>query len=84
MKCIIKTQSARRPVSVLLAAITQLPNEPVNLTHHSDKAIQYCCEQYIFKLNAFKINISMTENGNPLENMIAERVNGILKNRMAL
>jgi putative transposase len=34
---------------------------------------------YVNILNSKGIRISMTENGDPLENAIAERVNGILK-----
>lgn len=49
------------------------------LIHHSDRGIQYCCKEYTDLLNKHSIAISMTENGDPLENPIAERVNGILK-----
>ena len=49
------------------------------LIHHSDRGIQYCSKEYIKVLQENKIKISMTENGDPLENAIAERVNGILK-----
>lgn len=50
-----------------------------NLTHHSDRGIQYCCHAYIDRLRKDNIRISMTENGDPYENAMAERVNGILK-----
>jgi len=49
------------------------------LIHHSDRGIQYCCYDYVNYLKGSKIGISMTENGDPYENAIAERVNGILK-----
>lgn len=49
------------------------------LIHHSDRGIQYCSRQYVDLLNESDILISMTQNGNPYENAIAERVNGILK-----
>jgi transposase InsO family protein len=49
------------------------------LIHHSDRGIQYCCNDYVNYLNGCAINISMTENGDPYENAIAERINGILK-----
>ncbi len=39
-----------------------------------------CSKEYIELLEANHIQISMTEKGDPLENAIAERVNGILKN----
>lgn len=49
------------------------------LTHHSDRGIQYCSDDYIQKLQDNGVSISMTENSDPYENAIAERVNGILK-----
>ena len=50
-----------------------------SLIHHSDRGVQYCCDLYVKLLQENKIGISMTENGDPLENAIAERINGILK-----
>lgn len=50
------------------------------LIHHSDRGIQYCCHSYVNRLIKNGIQISMTESGDPLDNAIAERVNGILKN----
>jgi transposase InsO family protein len=50
-----------------------------NLTHHSDRGIQYCSDDYIEMLTENNLKISMTENSDPYENAIAERVNGILK-----
>lgn len=52
---------------------------PNNIIHHSDRGIQYCSQEYVTLLANNHILISMTENGDPLENPIAERVNGIIK-----
>ena len=49
------------------------------LIHHSDRGAQYCCGEYVNALKSCEINISMTQSGNPRDNAIAERVNGILK-----
>ncbi|QNE42407.1 DDE-type integrase/transposase/recombinase (plasmid) [Hymenobacter sp. NBH84] len=49
------------------------------LIHHSDRGSQYCSFHYVQKLRQAGINISMTENGDPYENAIAELVNDILK-----
>lgn len=54
------------------------------LIHHSDRGIQYCCYDYVNYLEGSNIAISMTENGDPYENAIAERVNGILKDEYEL
>ena len=60
-------------------ALAQVPKGVTGIIHHSDRGVQYCCDEYVKKLTANKIEISMTENGDPRENAVAERVNGILK-----
>lgn len=50
-----------------------------NLIHHSDRGVQYCSGNYVALLQKNGIEISMTENGDPLENAVAERINGIIK-----
>jgi len=54
------------------------------LIHHSDRGLQYCSKLYVDLLHKSGIQISMTENGDPYENAIAERVNGILKDEFGL
>ena len=54
------------------------------LIHHSDRGVQYCCDDYVKMLEHCSISISMTEKGDPYENAIAERVNGILKGEFFL
>jgi transposase InsO family protein len=49
------------------------------LIHHSDRGTQYCCGDYVKMITDLGIGLSMTEKGDPYENAIAERVNGILK-----
>ena len=70
--------SSGNALKALMQALSTLP-EGVNLIHHSDRGIQYCSTAYIKALEKRDILISMTENGDPLENAIAERINGILK-----
>lgn len=61
-------------------ALSDLPRERCGqLIHHSDRGIQYCSSEYVSLLQDNGIRISMTENSEPTENAIAERVNGILK-----
>lgn len=52
--------------------------------HHSDRGIQYCSNGYTELLTSKKIQISMSAKGNPYENAVAERVNGILKEEFLL
>jgi len=54
------------------------------LIHHSDRGLQYCSKLYVNYLLKNGIQISMTENGDPYENAVAERVNGILKDEFGL
>ena len=54
------------------------------LIHHSDRGIQYCSNVYTKLLTKKRIKISMSEKGNPYENAVAERVNGILKEEFML
>jgi len=49
------------------------------LIHHSDRGVQYCSSGYVNILKNNRIRISMTQSGDPLENAIAGRVNGIIK-----
>jgi len=60
-----------------MALTTRLTDQP--LVHHSDRGIQYCSVAYTQLLKKKGIAISMTQSGNPRDNAIAERVNGILK-----
>ena len=55
-----------------------------HIIHHSDRGSQYCSHQYVHLLLDNKIAISMTENGDPYENALAERMNGILKTEFNL
>jgi len=66
-------------IKALQMAQSQLPAEVKSLIHHSDRGVQYCSGKYVKLLNKHGVSISMTENGDPLENAVAERVNGILK-----
>lgn len=54
------------------------------LMHHSDRGVQYCSSKYTKELKNSKIAISMTENGDPLENALAERMNRIFKDNFGL
>lgn len=67
-------------IKALQMALSALGAERhLNLIHHSDRGLQYCSAAYVKLLIDSSIQISMTESGDPLENPVAERVNGILK-----
>jgi transposase InsO family protein len=79
--CLYKTLSAQGPVQALKQAQKNNPARK-GLIHHSDRGVQYCCHEYVGILQKSQTKISMTQNGDPLENPIAERVNGILKTEL--
>jgi transposase InsO family protein len=54
------------------------------LIHHSDRGSQYCSKDYVDLLGSEQIAISMTQSGDPYENALAERMNGILKGEFDL
>lgn len=75
-----ETLEAQGSLQALQMALSALGTEShLPLIHHSDRGVQYCSGKYVKLLQDNNVQISMTENGDPLENAIAERVNGILK-----
>ena len=60
-------------------AVKQRKDKDLSLIHHSDRGLQYCANEYQKLLNKSKIKCSMTQNSDPYENAVAERINGILK-----
>ncbi len=54
--------------------------DQVNLIHHSDRGVQYASFEYIARLHAQ--GIRMTQSGNPKDNAVSERVNGIIKHEL--
>lgn len=73
------TMQALESVAALKIAIKTLNADITKLVHHSDRGSQYCSSAYVKILKKAGIKISMTEQGDPLENAIAERINGIIK-----
>jgi transposase InsO family protein len=77
---VAETLEAIESINALQMALSALGAEShLNLIHHSDRGIQYCSHAYVKLLQDYNIEISMTENGDPRENAVAERVNGIIK-----
>lgn len=76
---VAETLEAVHTTKALQMALSNLKESLECLIHHSDRGIQYCSFDYVNALKQNNIQISMTENGDPLENPVAERVNGILK-----
>lgn len=73
--------SSCKALEMALQAAGRVPH---GLIHHSDRGVQYCSAEYVKLLQDNGIRISMTEKGDPLENAVAERMNGIIKNEYIL
>ena len=68
------------PLRALYLALWQVDDaELAGLIHHSDRGCQYCSAQYVDTLAERRMLVSVTQDGSPYDNAVAERVNGILK-----
>ena len=76
--------SASGAIAAMKLALKSRKYPKTALIHHSDRGLQYCCDQYQHLLNHHKITCSMTESYDPYQNAVAERVNGILKHEFIL
>jgi len=76
----LEAEGALRSLSM---AIKNLKNSS-GVIHHSDRGIQYCCNEYVKSLKQGGFLISMTEENHCYENSKAERLNGILKSEYGL
>ena len=51
---------------------------------HSERAIQYCFDAYVFILKQHIIRNCISQTESPYDNAVAERINGILKDEWSL
>lgn len=70
-------------VRALERALGTLPPEARPM-HHSDRGSQYCCHEYVSRLQGRGLPVSMTQSNHCAENALAERMNGILKQEYGL
>ena len=79
-----KNMTAKFCCQALNDALARRSYPDRKLIHHSDRGSQYCSKEYTSILKQEHITISMTENGDPLENPLAERMNRTFKDVFAL
>ena len=77
--CVYEDLSVKGSITALQQALKQRTDKSLPLIHHSDRGVQYCCHAYVKMLQKNKVQISMTQSGDPLENAVAERVNRTIK-----
>jgi putative transposase len=72
----LTTESSLKALNM---AVKGRKDKVLSLIHHSDRGLQYCADDYQNTLSKNNMQCSMTNNGDPYENAVAERINGILK-----
>lgn len=77
--CVYEDLSVKGSIIALQQALKQRKDKTLPLIHHSDRGVQYCCHAYVKLLQKNKVQISMTQSGDPLENAVAERINRTIK-----
>ena len=83
--CVGETLESKFAIEALNMALGRLSDIPASdLIHHSDRGVQYASYDYTNLLKKHHIKISMTECGDPKDNAVAERVNGIIKNELLM
>lgn len=76
--------SAEGAVRALKMACRSRMYKHLPLIHHSDRGIQYCCDEYQRQLKEYGIMVSMTECYDPYANAVAERINATIKHEFLL
>lgn len=76
--------SAEGAIRALKQGLKNRSHKANPLIHHSDRGLQYCCDDYQKILTGKNVKCSMTESYDPYANAVAERVNGILKQEFML
>jgi putative transposase len=54
------------------------------IVHHSDRGLQYCSKEYVSLAQSAQMKMSMTEQSDPYENALAERMNRTIKEEFCL
>jgi|WetSurMetagenome_2_1015567.scaffolds.fasta_scaffold140988_1 putative transposase len=80
----LETVNAMNALKMAIDGAVNRNESLTGLIHHSDQGFQYCSPAYTDLLKGKCIAISMSDRGQPLQNAIAERVNGIIKHEYLL
>lgn len=71
-------------IKALDMALKQRGNPCLPTIHHSDRGVQYCSKEYVSLTAKNNVTLSMTENGDPYENALAERMNRTIKEEFGM
>lgn len=78
------TMETTSMINALKMAAQQKINTKVSTIHHSDRGLQYCSKDYVNLTAKNNIRLSMTENSDPYENALAERMNRTIKEEFGI
>lgn len=78
------TMETESMINALKMAASERINGEVKTIHHSDRGLQYCSKEYVELTGENNIQLSMTENSDPYENALAERMNRTIKEEFGL
>lgn len=78
------TMETESMINALKMAASEKINKEAKTIHHSDRGLQYCSKEYVELTNENNIQLSMTENSDPYENALAERMNRTIKEEFGL
>lgn len=78
------TMEVTAMIAALNMAVEQRRYPQCNTIHHSDRGVQYCSKEYVQMTDKNHIRLSMTENGDPYENALAERMNRTIKEEFGM
>lgn len=78
------TMETRSMIEALNMAIQQRKRPHPFTIHHSDRGLQYCSKEYAAMTSKHNIRLSMSENGDPYENALAERMNRTIKEEFGM
>lgn len=79
-----KTMETESMIKALKMAQAKRSNPEMKTIHHSDRGVQYCSKEYVELSYQNNIRLSMTENSDPYENALAERMNRTIKEEFGL
>lgn len=75
---------AETMAEALKMALSQRKAPQKSTIHHSDRGLQYCSKEYTQLARQNNLLLSMTENSDPYENALAERMNRTIKEEFGM
>jgi putative transposase len=81
---IADNMEAESMMAALEMAAKQKKNKLISTIHHSDRGLQYCSKEYASLINQNCMRLSMTQDSDPYENALAERMNRTIKEEFGM